>query len=287
MSFKSIEEMVRIAIEEKRMLWEVVRADDMRERGLTEKESMRQMLQMYEAMKESVRQHNPTQKSRSGLVGGDAKKLKEAMQEGRLLCGDLMNQVMIRAISVSEANACMKRIVAAPTAGSCGVLPGILITLQEEKQLTDEKMVEALYIAAGIGEVIAQRATLSGAEGGCQAEIGAASSMAAGAVAYLNGGNLQAIIHAAAIALKNLLGLVCDPVAGLVEVPCVKRNVVGSVNAIAAADMAIAGIKSAIPVDEVIDAMADIGRQMPSTLKETAKGGLATTPTGLKIAESL
>ena len=181
----------------------------------------------------------------------------------------------------------MKRIVAAPTAGSCGVVPAVFLTMQEEKHFSEDKMVEALYVAAGIGGVIASRAFLSGAAGGCQAEIGSASAMAAGGLTYLMGGNAEEISNASALALKNLLGLACDPVAGLVEVPCVKRNVIGAVNALTAADMTMAGIFSRIPPDEVIDAMRSVGRNMNEDIRETGKGGLAGTPTGVEIREKM
>lgn len=213
--------------------------------------------------------------------------MKEARLAGTLLCGDFIGKVMEKALKTSESNACMKRIVAAPTAGSCGVVPAVLLSIQEERGFSDEKMIEALYVSAGIGGVIANRAFLSGAAGGCQAEIGSASAMAAGAVAYLLGGNACEISNAAALALKNLLGLACDPVAGLVEVPCVKRNVLGAVNAMTSADMTMAGIFSKIPPDEVIDAMRSIGRSMPEEIRETGKGGLAGTPTGLAIRERM
>ena len=181
----------------------------------------------------------------------------------------------------------MKRIVASPTAGSCGVVPAVFLTLEEEKHFSEEKMVEALYVAAGIGGVIANRAFLAGAAGGCQAEIGSASAMAAGGVAYLMGGDAEQISHAAALALKNLLGLACDPVAGRVEVPCVKSSVMGAVNAMTSADMVMAGITSKIPPDEVIDAMRAIGRSMSEDIRETGKGGLAGTPTGVAIRERM
>ena len=203
------------------------------------------------------------------------------------MCGRTMGKVMEKALKTGESNACMKRIVAAPTAGSCGVVPAVFLTLEEEKHFTEDKMVEALYVAAGIGGVIAHRAFLAGAAGGCQAEIGSASAMAAGGVAYLMGGDSEAIANAAALALKNLLGLACDPVAGLVEVPCVKRNVIGAVNALAAADMTVAGIFSKIPPDEVIDAMRSIGRNMNEDIRETGKGGLAGTPTGVEISQKM
>ena len=194
---------------------------------------------------------------------------------------------MEKALRVSESNACMKRIVAAPTAGSCGVVPAAFLSIQEKMGYDDDQMTEALLVAAGIGGVIASRAFLAGAAGGCQAEIGSASAMAAGGLAYLLGGDADTIAHAAALALKNLLGLACDPVAGLVEVPCVKRNVMGAVNALTSADLAMAGIFSKIPPDEVIDAMRNIGRNMNEDIRETGKGGLAGTPSGIRIREKI
>ncbi len=188
---------------------------------------------------------------------------------------------------MGESNACMRRIVAAPTAGSCGVVPAVLLSLEQEKGYAREEMIKSLYVCAGIGGVIAQRASISGAAGGCQAEIGAASAMAAGGVAFLCGGSGEAICHAAALAMKNLLGLACDPVGGLVEVPCIKRNVCGAVNALTSADLAIAGIRSRIPPDEVFDAMRSIGRLLPEELRETGRGGLAATPTGIAFREGM
>ena len=186
---------------------------------------------------------------------------------------------------MGESNACMRRIVAAPTAGACGVLPAVLIPLQRRDGLSDDKMVECLYVAAGFGQVIASRASISGAEGGCQAEVGSASGMAAAALVHARGGSGDQMAAACAMALQNVLGLVCDPVAGLVEVPCVKRNVMGAVNAMSCADMALAGVTGVIPCDEVIDAMGAVGRSMPTSLRETGEGGLAATPTGRRIAE--
>lgn len=198
-----------------------------------------------------------------------------------------MAKVIAQALQMGESNACMKRIVAAPTAGACGVLPAVLLPLYREGKVHDEQVIEALYTAAGIGQVIASRAFIAGAAGGCQAEIGAASSMAAGALVHLRGGNSEQIIQAAAMALKSLLGLVCDPVAGLVEVPCVKRNVIGAVNALSSADMALAGITSRIPPDQVIDAMKEIGESMHVSLRETGEGGVANTPAAKAIREKL
>ena len=191
------------------------------------------------------------------------------------------------ALAANEANAAMGRICAAPTAGSSGVLPGVLFALAEERGLPEEKLALPLVTAGAIGMVIASRASLAGAEGGCQAECGSAAAMAAGAAVDLLGGTPEQIGHAVALSLKNLLGLVCDPVAGLVEVPCVKRNAGAATLALLAADMALAGIQSVIPVDEVIDAMAEVGQAMSPALRETAKGGLAATPTGLACAERI
>lgn len=257
------------------------------DRSVTEEESFKMMTQMYQAMKEADEGYDKELQSSSRLVGGDGAKMEQAIGEGKVSSGTFIGKVMARAIKMGESNACMKKIVAAPTAGSCGVMPAVLLNLQREKGFTDDRMTEAMFVAAGIGGVIANRAFLAGASGGCQAEIGSASAMAAGAAAYLAGGDARRIAAAAALALKSLLGLACDPVAGLVEVPCVKRNVIGSVNALTAADMAMAGIDSRIPPDEVIDAMKSIGICMPACLKETGTGGLAATPTGEKIREQM
>lgn len=267
--------------------WQVILEDDIRERGITEAESFGQMEQMYEAMCQADKAYDGTLSSASGLVGGEGSKLQKAREEGHLLCGSFLGLVMEKALKMGESNACMRRIVAAPTAGSCGVVPAVLLSLEQEKQFSKEQMVKALYVAAGIGGVIASRAFIAGAAGGCQAEIGAASAMAAGAAVWLMGGTGEDISHAVALSLKNLLGLVCDPVAGLVEVPCVKRNALGAVNALMCADEAMAGIYSKIPADEVIDAMRAVGRSMPEHLRETGTGGVAATPSGMAIKEKM
>ncbi|MDO4331941.1 MAG: L-serine ammonia-lyase, iron-sulfur-dependent, subunit alpha [Eubacteriales bacterium] len=267
--------------------WEVIWQDDCQERQLSKEESFSQMGAMYRAMKEADASYDAAQKSRSGLVGQDGGKMEAYVNAQDVICGEFLGHVMEKAIKMGESNACMKRIVAAPTAGACGVVPAVLIAMQDKYGFSDEKMVQALYVAAGIGGVIASRAFIAGAQGGCQAEIGSASSMAAGAAAFLRDGNARQISHAAAMAMKNLLGLVCDPVAGLVEVPCVKRNVSGAVVALAAADMALAGIYSGIAPDEVIDAMREVGLSMPACVRETGEGGLAATPTGLRAKERM
>lgn len=283
MSFRSLDEMVKESKEHNKPFWRVILEDDMEERLVSEEESLEKMGQLYRAMKEADTAYDKDLTSASGLVGGDGRKMARALMEGKVLGGSFIGEVISKALKMGESNACMKKIVAAPTAGSCGVIPAVLITYEEQYGASLQQMIEALYVASGIGQVIAARAFLSGAAGGCQAEIGSASAMAAAALAYLNGGDEEAIVHAAAMSLKNLLGLVCDTVAGLVEVPCVKRNVVGAVNAIAGADMAVAGIRSQIPPDEVIDAMREVGEALPKTLRETGEGGLAATPKGIEI----
>lgn len=285
--YKSLEELCKLEQEKGKTFWKLVQEDDCRERGISEEQGYEQMRGMYLAMKAADENYDAKLKSASGLVGTEGGKMKAAREQGNLLCGDFIGKVMEKALKTSESNACMKRIVAAPTAGSCGVVPAVFLSLQEEKGYAEDKMVEALYVAAGIGGVIANRAFLAGAAGGCQAEIGSASAMAAGGVVCLLGGNAEEIANAAALALKNLLGLACDPVAGLVEVPCVKRNVMGAVNALTSADLTMAGIFSRIPPDEVIDAMRSIGRSMPEDIRETGKGGLAGTPTGITIRERM
>ena len=257
--------------------WEIILHYDMDLRQVSRQASMAKMLSTWQAIQDAADSYTGTQRS---LVGGDGLKMRLYLRRGDSIGGDLVGEAIAQAISMAESNACMRRIVAAPTAGSCGVVPAVLLALREKEDYTQHQLLEALYVASGIGAVIAYRAGISGAAGGCQAEIGTASAMAAGALVTLRGGTNEQIGHAVAIALKNLMGLVCDPVAGLVEVPCVKRNVIGAVNAISAADMALAGIESRIPVDEVIDAMGEVGRRMPVEFRETALGGLAATPTG-------
>ena len=287
MSFSSIADMLSAAQERTQPLYAVIRDADCLENGYDAAASHRQIAALWAAMQASSRQYCADDRSNSGLIGGDAEKLRAAAKKGLLLGGTYFQRVMEQALKVAECNACMKRIVAAPTAGSCGVLPAVLIPLTDERDVPEETILQALYIAAGFGQVTALRASVAGAQGGCQAEIGTASAMAAGALVALRGGDGQQIGHAVAMALKNLMGLVCDPVAGLVEVPCVKRNVIGAVNAVSVADMAMAGITSQIPVDEVIDAMGEVGRRMPVEFRETALGGLAATPTGVAIQEKM
>lgn len=278
MAYKSLQEIEERCLRENITFQEAVLLDDLNERGVKREESRQMMENMWKAMKEASEGYDASLRSNSGLAGGAGGQMREYLETESPVCGGFMGRVIASALEMGESNACMKRIVAAPTAGACGVLPAVLVNCQKEWKVTDEEILDALYVAAGIGQVIASRAFIAGALGGCQAEIGSASAMAAGAVTALRGGTQRQISHAAAMALKNLLGLVCDPVGGLVEVPCVKRNVIGAVNALSAADMALAGIESRISPDQVIDAMRQVGEQMHPSLKETGEGGLAATP---------
>ena len=287
MSFLSCEEMLAAARSQNISLSEAILRSDLAESRLTEAHSREMMHHLWQVMQATSRDYDPAQRSRSGLSGGDAAKVEQAHQEGKSLGGDYLAAVTAEALKTAECNACMKRIVAAPTAGASGVLPAVLLPLQARDGLDDRRMVEALYVAAGFGQVIATRASISGAEGGCQAEVGSASGMAAAALVYVMGGTPGQMAHACAMALSNTLGLVCDPVAGLVEVPCVNRNVMGAVNALSCAEMALSGVESAIPCDEVIDAMRAVGDALPASLRETGSGGLAATPTGRRLAERL
>lgn len=268
-------------------LSDVVLEEDCVDRGATREESLARMHALYAAMRRASEGYDPALRSRSGMVGGDGAKMREYVAKGKSICGDYAGGVIALALEMGESNACMKCIVAAPTAGSCGVLPAVLLPYQQRESLPDEAMVRALYVAGAVGQVIAAKASIAGAAGGCQAEIGTASAMGAAALCYLAGGSAQAVCHAAAIAIKSLLGLVCDPVAGLVEVPCVKRNAAGAMIAMSSADMALAGIRSAVPPDEVILAMREVGDKMDVSLRETGLGGVAGTPFGQKVAQQI
>lgn len=282
MAFVSVESLLRAAGD--MPLWEAVLTDDLRDRGGERDASWEKMTRLWRAMVESVEGYDPARRSACNLTGGDARKVETCAVS---LAGAVLTEIIATALKVGECNACMGRIVAAPTAGASGVLPAVLLPIRKKYDFSEEKMVKALYVSAGFGQVIATRASIAGAEGGCQAEIGSASAMAAAALVSLLGGTPEQMAAACATALQNLLGLVCDPVAGLVEVPCVKRNVIGAVNALTAAELALAGVENVIPCDEVIDAMRAVGDVMPTALRETGGGGLAATPTGRRIAEEL
>lgn len=287
MSYRSIEAVEKKCEKDGIDFWKAIQLEDCDEQGITEEASWKMMQKMWYAMRDAVDAYEPELVSRSGLVGREGGLMEAYQQAGDTLCGDFVSKVMTVALKMGCNNACMKRIVAAPTAGACGVMPAVLVTYYREHEVLEERMIEAMYVAAGVGQVIANRAFLAGAAGGCQAEIGSGSAMTAAAICYLKGSSIPQMGHAAAMALKNLMGLVCDPVAGLVEVPCVKRNVGGAVNALAAADMALAGISSRIPVDQVIDAMREVGEKMDVSLRETGVGGVAGSPAGQEVAERM
>lgn len=287
-NYDSVAALVKEAINQHCTLSSLILKQQAQQMELSEKEIFQKMKETYAIMAACIQPGSaPDLRSISGLTGGDAYKMKKAAETGSTLCGSVFGGAIYRALAVSELNAAMGRVVAAPTAGSCGILPAAVLTMQEQKNFSEEACVMALFTASAIGMVIAHNASLSGAQGGCQAECGSASAMAAAALTELAGGRPEMIEHAVAIALKNSLGLVCDPVAGLVEIPCIKRNVFGVTNALASAELALAGIQSAIPADEVIVAMKKIGDAMSDTLKETAEGGLAATPTGRRLFEQV
>ena len=272
MQIESFEQLMRLSAQQP--LWRAVLLADCEERQADEAASFERMRAMLRAMRAADDGYAPGERSRSGLVGGDGGRMAAYAASGHTVCGPLVCDVIARALKMGESNACMKRIVAAPTAGACGVLPAVLLSYADARGADEDALVRALFVAAGVGQVVATRAFIAGAAGGCQAEIGTAAAMAAAALTDLCGGAPEAAAHAAAMALKNLLGLVCDPVAGLVEVPCVKRNVGGAMVALSAAEMALAGIRSAIPPDEVVDAMREVGEKMDASLRETGEGGL-------------
>ena len=287
MALNSIAEILAQGKKEGKPFWEIVLLSDMEERQVSREASKAKMLTTWQAMRDAADAYTGTRRSVSGLVGGDGMKMRQYNLRGESFCGDYTSEVIAEALSMAESNACMRRIVAAPTAGACGVMPAVLLPLVRRSNLTQRQILQALYVACGVGIVIASRACIAGASGGCQAEIGTASAMAAAALVSLRGGSDEMIAHAVAMALSNLMGLVCDPIAGLVEVPCVKRNVIGAMNAVSAADMALAGIESYVPVDEVIDAMGEVGRHMPVEYRETALGGLANTAIGRAVKEKM
>lgn len=261
--------------------------EDSLEHGFPPEQILSTLAKRREVMWECVRRGTGGGASMGKLVGEESRKMLEAFDSGRTFVDPLTAKAMIYALSVMNENARMGVIVAAPTAGAGGVVPGVILALEEERGVDPDRTVRGLVVAGGVGSLIGQRASISGAAGGCQNEVGVAASMAGAAAAYMMGGSTRQCIHAAALALKNTLGLVCDPVGGLVEVPCVKRNSFFAVHAITSAQLALAGIESVIPMDEIVEAMVRIGRALPRGLKETAEGGLATTPTGCSISQRL
>ena len=285
--FNNIAELVNLAETQNKKIYEIMLEQEVEVTSFSREEIINKMKDNYTVMKAAIEKGMQGVTSRSGMTGGDAKRLSEYRNKGNYLTDYTLLSAICYAVATNEVNASMGLICATPTAGSSGVLPAVMFAAQEKLQVEEEVVINHLFTAGAIGYIIANNASISGAAGGCQAEVGSASAMAAAALTYLNGGDYESIVHGAAMSLKNLLGLVCDTVGGLVEVPCVKRNVIGAVNAIASADMAVAGIRSQIPPDEVIDAMREVGEALPKTLRETGEGGLGATPTGMKIKNRL
>lgn len=288
LNYTSIASLVQIAAERGEKISDIVLRDQAAQMSTDHHIIFDKMALNYQIMKESIEKgNNPHIRSTSGLTGGDAAKLYNVYKADKTLTGPFMAGAMWRALAVSELNAAMGRIVASPTAGSCGILPAAVATMQVEHNLSDEACVMSLFTASAVGMVIGNNACLAGAAGGCQAECGSASAMAAAAIVELSGGTPEMIGEAVAIVIKNILGLVCDPVAGLVEIPCIKRNACGVTTAFMAAELALAGIKSHIPADETILSMKQVGDVLPAALRETADGGLATTPTGQALRKQV
>lgn len=281
--FRNVAELVELATSRKMKISELMIEQEAEVTGRTRDEIVSMMDRNLTVMEQAVDKGIKGVKSHSGLTGGDAVLLQRYIEKGNFLSGKTILDAVSKAVATNEVNAAMGTICATPTAGSAGVVPGTLFAVKNKLNPTREQMISFLFTAGAFGFVVANNASISGAAGGCQAEVGSASGMAAAAIVEMAGGTPEQCAQAMAITLKNMLGLVCDPVAGLVEVPCVKRNAMGAANAMVAADMALAGITSRIPCDEVIDAMYKIGQSMPSALRETAQGGLAATPTGREL----
>ena len=285
MQYNRISELIKKADNENIKISQIVIEEEIYEREIDRSLVIDEMKKNLQVMRDSIKEGlEKDKKSASGLIGGEAKTLKNF---DNFLGGNLYKEVLTKAIAVSEVNACMGKVVAGPTAGASGIVPAVLISLTEKYSISEDKLIEALFTAGGLGEIVSKKATLAGAAGGCQAECGVGSAMAAGAAVELMGGTPKQVGDAFALALKNLLGLVCDPVAGLVEVPCVKRNGFAASHALSAVNMAMSGIASVIPPDEVIEAMMEVGDLMSPSLKETSEAGLAKTETGREIAEEL
>ncbi|MDZ5254843.1 L-serine ammonia-lyase, iron-sulfur-dependent, subunit alpha [Clostridium sp. LIBA-8841] len=281
-------ELLEICKENNFSLAEYAIQHEMESKNCTREDVIKGMEKVLHVMKEAANEGQEKKVySVSGLIGGDAYKLRKYLNKGNTLTGDVMVGAMARALSCSEVNASMGRIVACPTAGSCGILPAVILTVGERLELSDEELIQGLLASSAVGMIIAQNATLAGAEGGCQAECGSAAAMGAAATVEMMGGTPEMALDAGAIVLKNILGLVCDPVAGLVEVPCAKRNFAGAVSALTTADLVMAGVHSKIPFDDTVEAMYRVGKSLPAALRETALGGLAITKTGLELKEKV
>lgn len=279
--FNKGEELLKLCNEKNKTISQITLEKEMLDSDISYDDLINKMKETLSVMKNSATSALDKKIiSVSGLTGGDSKKVEDYKNSGKTLSGDLVISAMAKALSTSEVNASMGKVVAAPTAGASGIMPSALLSAKEKLNLTDEQIIMGLFTAAGVGEIIAKNATVSGAEGGCQAECGVAAAMAAAAIVEMAGGSPESALDAASFALINIMGLVCDPIAGLVEYPCSLRNASGVVNAFISSDLALAGVNSLVPFDEVVDAMYKVGKSLPESLRETALGGLATTPTG-------
>ena len=288
MNFINGQELLNICEENKRTIYDVCLEREVEISGLSKEEIQEKMAHSLEIMKNAAKKALVEDiKSMGGLIGGEAKKLTKGREDRKPVCGELMSKAMSYAMGTLEVNASMGLVVAAPTAGSCGILPGALVAMAEEFGLDDETLLKGLFTASAIGVIITRNATVAGAEGGCQAETGAAAAMASAAVVEMMGGSPRQALDSAAICLKNIMGLVCDPIAGLVEAPCQKRNALGVANALISAEMVLCNVPSLIPFDEAVEAMYKVGRSLPFELRETALGGVAATPTGCNMCKKI
>ncbi len=288
MNFIDAKELLKLCESEKLKISEVMMKRETALFQSTIQEVLERMGHSYQIMKNSVKRAlNEDLSSIGGLIGGESKKIYSRNQNAQSVCGKVVSDAISYAVGVLEVSSSMGLIVAAPTAGSSGVIPGVFIAVQEAFEFSDEMMTQALFNAGAIGYLITRNASVSGAEAGCQAEVGAASAMAASAVCELMGGEPEACLDAASTALTNVLGLVCDPIAGLVEAPCQKRNAMGASNALISAEMTLCGVRHIIPFDETVEAMYRVGKSMPSELRETAMGGIAATPTGCQLCKTI
>lgn len=287
-NFINGQELLNICEENKRTIYDVCLEREVEISGLSKEEIQEKMAHSLEIMKNAAKKALVEDiKSMGGLIGGEAKKLTKGREDRKPVCGELMSKAMSYAMGTLEVNASMGLVVAAPTAGSCGILPGALVAMAEEFGLDDETLLKGLFTASAIGVIITRNATVAGAEGGCQAETGAAAAMASAAVVEMMGGSPRQALDSAAICLKNIMGLVCDPIAGLVEAPCQKRNAIGVANALISAEMVLCNVPSLIPFDEAVEAMYKVGRSLPFELRETALGGVAATPTGCNMCKKI
>lgn len=286
--YQNMSDMLQLTTEQNIPLYQLILNNEIRLTGKEEHVIWDELRRRYGVMKEAASKALTEKRNTVGnLIHGITMQHYEYTRNEQTVCGSFINKVMSRALSCSEVNASMGKICAAPTAGACGIVPAVLITLEEERNLSERKVLEGLLVASGIGAVIMKNATVSGAEGGCQAECGVAGAMASAAVTYLSGGNNDMVMQSVAFTLMNCMGLVCDPVAGLVQVPCAQRNASQAVNGLLSADLALGGMRSVIPPDQVVDAMYRVGKMLPLQLKETAMGGIASTPEGKRIMKEV